>query len=326
MTVGLKFGQTSAFTDLYPQTNRFRTSMSPGTQHNSVACIIPAEIWMNVFGLCIDERAELRITFPRTGMGRLHRFIVFSQVCSRWRGIITLFQKFWTTFHLNFSALNDKDPEMLKMFLDRSALALLDIRIFLYSNDTRETHTYITAAWDVLSEHLSRCSTLSLYSRFGGFSTLLRPPTKVSLDELVIYEESFDIRDSYIDQSSEYAWYRSLWRAPKLRTFDTATIAHILPLDYLPYHQLTTMHINPLDRRNLDTLQRVTPFCGALQKLTMNILLHEGAALRYMPIRIVIPTLKTLSSFTSHMATSHYSLNSLNRSHSLPSNIFAYVS
>ncbi|KAL0568865.1 hypothetical protein V5O48_013106 [Marasmius crinis-equi] len=223
---------------------------------------LPVELWGIIFGhVCSEKWGGYRYSLIINHFLDKTLFtppLILSQVCARWRNMVTSIPQLWSSIHLDLTAPFDVHLPIYT-YLTNSKNCPLRISIALYFSAPSEQGA---VAWSTLSSQLYRCIHLSVYSWCGlpAIQDLAFPMLEyVSLDHQFATHHDDD----------GYSWLsQALQRAPKLTKVFAST-----PCSAIPYPQLTSLEVRSLDPL-VSGLEKLLHFLSTCQRLE-SLIIHD---------------------------------------------------
>ncbi|KAL0565063.1 hypothetical protein V5O48_016969 [Marasmius crinis-equi] len=225
---------------------------------------LPTEVWDIVFStLClalhqytfqieyIDEE-----TFPAL---RTPAFIL-SQVCSRWRAIVSNSPRLWSSYSIDVdSTAHIPDiSSLLGLYFANAGDYPPSVRI-ARDRESPALSEGESVTWEVLLQYLPRCKELSL--RIDGYA--LVDFSGISFPNLECFCTELDMSGS--NTENEIQFWNPIRAAPNLRK---VTLWQLPDFGGLPFHQLTELDLHLIDGFDVDVVLEHLPSCKSLERLS----------------------------------------------------------
>ncbi|KAF9258038.1 hypothetical protein L218DRAFT_990743 [Marasmius fiardii PR-910] len=252
----------------------------------SVQRRIPAEIWDTIFAFtCSFSSAH---GYSLTIYGRMtvetQVPIVLSHVCHRWRAIVTGFPWLRSSIKIDlYQPISLGQKTLVETFLAKSEGRPLDLcmRASTVGENCRVT-------WEMLKRHFSRCDGLDINVRN---SDLLNPPR--GLQYTFPHLLSFRDHNVYgMGEVHDHPFWKALCQAPKLTKVHLSSLSFRYPV---PYTQLATLIIDPIDYKHFAELFKVLEVSKNLRSLSLTINTGRSTSPAHVASRVEMPFLRTLS-------------------------------
>ncbi|KAL0564838.1 hypothetical protein V5O48_017200 [Marasmius crinis-equi] len=246
---------------------------------------IPTELWEMIFSCCHEFplviRERVTVDHPRT----------ISRVCWRWSDIVRNCPRLWSSIHLEVNYLYYPVKDILRVYLRNSRDYPLTIQISSHPGNRSSQYTSLAvAALQTLVQHFSRCRMLILLGRHVKYLKDIEPPD-LSFPRLRVL--ILDTLSRQATDGQKWLW-QALHSAPSLvaaRTLD------LLPLEVLPYRQLTTLTLTwfALSPGNsMNKLFAMLSACGKLEWLRLELVGDPVSAGQSNPQPVKMPFLRSL--------------------------------
>ncbi|KAF9267236.1 hypothetical protein L218DRAFT_985255 [Marasmius fiardii PR-910] len=263
---------------------------------NSCVHKLPVEVLAEIFAIACSLSSEdgRSLTIKDGFPGTANVFpIILSHVCSRWRDIVPGCPKLWASISV---ALRDdyysrRAHQLIEIFLAKSGSCSLDLKADvggLVKAASRDT-------WEALTRHISRSHRLHLNLGycFNDPLAAFQYPRGQDITFNNLFSFHGDISVENLQYDAQYVvnnpFWKALHQAPKLKE---VRLHHFHPPNSLPYHQLTTLHIEVIYSGDIPSLLQVLGLSENLRSLTINT--YYNHPLNIAPHRVELPSLRDL--------------------------------